>query len=256
MAENPRRRADELASLGRAIDLGMTLIDTAEMYGEGAAEELVAEAIRGRREQVFLVSKVYPHNASRRGTIQACERSLRRLRVDSIDLYLLHWRGSVPLSETFEAFTDLEADGKIGAYGVSNFDTRDMEDAWKIAPGRLIATNQILYNLSRRNVEHDLLPWCGKHSVPVMAYSPVEQGRLIKNRRLTEIAQSKDATPAQVAIAWLLAQPGVIVIPKAGDPRHVEENRAAADIQLTDADLSALDAAFPRPRDRRPLEML
>ena len=256
MGEDGRRRSGEVAALRRAIDLGMTLIDTAEMYGEGAAEELVGEAIRGRREEVFLVSKVYPHNAGRHSAIEACERSLRQLGVGQIDLYLLHWRGSIPLEETFEAFSRLVADGKIGAYGVSNLDTSDMEEAWGIAAGRGTAVNQILYNLGRRAVELDLLPWCRAHQVPVMAYSPVEQGRLLRNRKLKEIAQGRGATPAQIAIAWLLAQQGVIAIPKAGDVKHVEENRHAGEIALSDAEMAALDEAFPRPRERRPLEML
>jgi diketogulonate reductase-like aldo/keto reductase len=256
MGEEPRRRATELAALKHAIDLGMTLIDTAEMYGEGAAEELIGEAIRGRRSEVFLVSKVYPHNAGRRGAIQACDRSLRRLGVDFIDLYLLHWRGSVPLSQTFEAFYQLMDDGKIRAFGVSNFDTRDLEEARAIPTGQEIATNQILYNLTRRNVEHDLLPWCREHHIPVMAYSPVEQGRLLQNRQLVEMARGREATPAQIALAWLLAQPEMIVIPKAGDPKHVAENRQAADLELSAAELTELDAAFPRPRQRRSLEML
>jgi len=256
MGEDPRRRASELSALRKAIDLGMTLIDTAEMYGEGAAEELIAEAIHGRREEVFLVSKVYPHNAGRHSAVQACERSLTRLGVDRINLYLLHWRGSVSLEETFEAFAILSAEGKIGAYGVSNFDTNDMEELWQIPAGGQTAVNQILYNLKRRAVEHDLLPWCLEHHVPVMAYSPVEQGDLLQNRKLIEIAKAKDATPAQIAIAWLLTHRDVIVIPKAGDPRHVEENRAAANIRLTDSEMAELDRAFPRPRERRPLEML
>jgi diketogulonate reductase-like aldo/keto reductase len=256
MGESVSRRDDELAALRRSIDLGMTLIDTAEMYGEGAAEELIAEAIHGRRDQVFLVSKVYPHNAGRRGAVDACDRSLRRLRVDRIDLYLLHWRGSIPLDETFAAFEKLVDDGKIGAYGVSNLDTKDMQEVWKIPSGKRVVVNQILYNLTRRAVEHDLLHWCRQRKVAIMAYSPVEQGDLLRNRKLIEVARNRGATPAQVAIAWLLAQPEVIVIPKAGNPRHVEENRGAADIQLTAAEMDALDRAFPRPRERRPLEML
>jgi len=256
MGEDSRRRSDELAALRQALDLGMTLIDTAEMYGEGRAEELVGEAIRGRRDPAFLVSKVYPHNAGKRSAMEACERSLRRLGVDRIDLYLLHWRGSIPLEDTFEAFSRLTDEGKIAAYGVSNFDTDDLEEAWGIPDGRLVATDQILYNLVRRSVEHALLPWCRQHEVPVMAYSPVEQGELLRNRKLGEIAQRRGATPAQIALAWLLAQPGVIVIPKAGDPVHVAENRKAADMQLTAEELSDLDAAFPRPRQRKPLEML
>ena len=256
MGEDPRRRAAELAALQQAIDLGMTLIDTAEMYGEGASEELIGEAIRGRRDQVYLVSKVYPHNAGRRGVVQACDRSLRRLGVETLDLYLLHWPGSIPLAETFEAFHRLVQEGKIRAFGVSNFDTGEMEQAWEAPNGRHLAANQILYNLTRRGVEHALLPWCRDHRLPIMAYSPVEQGRLLSNPKLAEIARRRQATPAQIALAWLLAQPGVIAIPKAGDPRHVAENFQAAHIELTPVDLTDLDRAFPRPVKRRPLEML
>jgi diketogulonate reductase-like aldo/keto reductase len=226
------------------------------MYGEGAAEELIGEAIRGRRDEVFLVSKVYPHNAGQRGAIEACERSLRRLGVDRIDLYLLHWRGSIPLTETFEAFTKLVDDNKIGAFGVSNFDREDLQEAWTVPAGRHITTNQILFNLTRRNAEHTVLPWCREHQVPIMAYSPVEQGRLLTKRKLITIAEKRGATPARIAIAWLLAQPDTIVIPKAGDPEHVAENRGAADIELTETELRELDEAFPRPAKRRPLEML
>ncbi len=256
LGEDARLRSSELAALKSAIDLGMTLIDTAEMYGEGAAEELIGEAIRGRREDVFLVSKVYPHNAGRHGAVHACERSLRRLGVERIDLYLLHWRGSIALAETFEAFTRLLDEGKIGAYGVSNFDTGDLEEAYSIPAGRHVATDQILYNLTRRGVEHDLLPWCRETSRAGHGLLPVEQGRLLRNRKLARIAEGREATPAQVAIAWLLAQPETIVIPKAGDARHVAENRQAADIELTAVELTELDRAFPRPRERRPLEML
>ena len=245
MAEDARHRTAELTSIKRAIDLGMTLIDTAEMYGEGSAEELVGEAIRGRREEVFLVSKVYPHNAGRHAAIAACDRSLLRLGVERIDLYLLHWRGSVPLSETFAAFSELLDAGKIGAFGVSNFDVDDMQEAWADPNGRHLATNQILYNLTRRSVEHDLLPWCASHRVPVMAYSPVEQGRLIRK-----------GIPAQTALAWLLNKEGIIAIPKSSDVRHIEENRVAADLVLTTEELAQLDRAFPRPRKPKPLEML
>jgi diketogulonate reductase-like aldo/keto reductase len=256
MGDDKRRRPDEIKAIQQSIDLGMTLIDTAEMYGEGASEELVGEAIHGRREQVFLVSKVYPHNAGRGGAIEACERSLRRLRVDALDLYLLHWRGSIPLAETFEAFDKLVRDGKIRSFGVSNFDMGDLLEAWTIPNARALATNQILYNLTRRGIEFDLLPWCRNNRIPIMAYSPVEQGRLLRNPKLTDIARRRDATAAQVAIAWLLVQPDVIVIPKAGDPRHVAENRAAADIALSADELRKLDLAFPRPTQPMPLEML
>jgi diketogulonate reductase-like aldo/keto reductase len=256
MGEDAKRRSDELAALRLAIDLGITLIDTAEMYGEGAAEELIGEAISGRRDKVFLVSKVYPHNAGRRSARQACERSLRRLGVESIDIYLLHWRGSIPLAETFDALAKLQSEGKIRAYGVSNLDTDDMEEAFGILAGRQIVTNQILYNLTRRSPEYDLLPFCREHRIPVMAYSPVEQGRLLRHRGLEEIAKRRGATPAQVAIAWLLAQRGMIAIPKAGNPKHVEENCGAAKITLTSSELSELEREFPRPKKRKALEML
>jgi diketogulonate reductase-like aldo/keto reductase len=256
IGDSSRRRPQEIAALQRGIELGMTLIDTAEMYGEGASEELIGAAIRGRRNKVFLVSKVYPHNASRRGAVEACEQSLGRLGVDCIDLYLLHWRGSIPLNETFAAFDELKRAGKIAAFGVSNFDTADMEEAWAEPHGRDIAVNQILYNLTRRGVEHDLLPWLRKNHVPVMAYSPVEQGRLVRHPKLAAIASARGATPAQIALAWLLAQPEVIAIPKAADPKHVEENRGAAEMELTAEEFAALDAAFPRPTSRKPLEML
>ena len=256
MGESSRLRSLEIVALRRSIDLGMTLIDTAEMYGEGAAEELIGQAIHGRRDQVFLVSKVYPHNASRRGTVAACERSLKRLGVDCIDVYLLHWPGSIPLVETLEAFAELKSAGKISAFGVSNFDTADMDEAWGLPHGREIATNQILYNLTRRSVEHDLLPWLRVNGIPVMAYSPVEQGSLLRQPKVGAIGARRGATPAQIALAWVLAQPDVIAIPKSGDPRHVEENRAAADIELSKEELAALDAAFPRPKSRKSLEVL
>ena len=256
MGEDARRRAAEVAALRRGIELGMTLIDTAEMYGEGAAERLIGETVRGRRDEVFLVSKVYPHNASRHGVAAACERSLKRLGVDSIDLYLLHWRGSIPLAETLEAFEELRRAGKIAAFGVSNFDTVDLEESWAAAHGREIAVNQILYNLTRRGVEIDLLPWCREQNVAVMAYSPIEQGRLARDANLKKMAAARGVTAAQLALQWVLAQPGVIVIPKAGDPAHVEENRAAAELSLTDREMAELNSIFPRPSKRKPLEML
>ena len=256
MGEDKRHRSREIAALQRGIDLGMTLIDTAEMYAEGGAEEVVGEAIRGRRDRVFLVSKVYPHNASRQGAIAACERSLQRLGVATIDLYLLHWRGSVPLPETLDAFYQLVRAGKIGAFGVSNFDTSDMREAWELAHGPEIATDQILYNLPRRGAEIDLLPWLRGRDVPVMAYSPVEQGRLLRNPKLTKVAAGRGATAAQIALAWVLTHAGVCAIPKSADLKHVDENRAAADMELTADELAALDLAFPPPRKRAPLEML
>jgi diketogulonate reductase-like aldo/keto reductase len=234
----------------------MTLIDTAEMYGEGGAEEVIAQAIADCRQTVFLVSKVYPHNASRQGVIAACERSLRRLKTDYLDLYLLHWPGSVPLAETLAAFQQLKQAGKIREYGVSNFDTAEMEAARALAGGEAIATDQVLYNLMRRGIEWDLLPWCRQRGMPIMAYSPLEQGRLLRSQPLKTIAQQRNVTPAQIALAWLLHQDNVIVIPKAGSISHVEQNRAALDLQLTAAELNALDAAFPPPAKRIGLAML
>ncbi|HJV75506.1 MAG TPA: aldo/keto reductase [Noviherbaspirillum sp.] len=256
MAEKKRHRAHEIASLRLGIDLGMTLIDTAEMYADGAAEELVGEAIAGRRDEVFLVSKVLPDNATRQGTIAACERSLRRLRTDRIDLYLLHWRGGVPLAETMDAFAALTRDGKIRHWGVSNFDLADMEELGELPGAAAVAANQVLYNLSRRGIEYDLLPWCAKRGLPVMAYSPIEQGRLLDDPALQTVAARHGASPAQIALAWVLRQPGVIAIPKAGNPVHVRENRAALEIVLTQADLELLDRDFPPPDSARPLAII
>jgi diketogulonate reductase-like aldo/keto reductase len=255
MAEAPARRSDEIAALREGVSLGLTLIDTAEMYADGESERLVGEAIAGVRNEVFLVSKAYPQNASRRRLTEACEASLRRLRTDRLDLYLLHWRGSVPLAETVEAMEALRSAGKIRHWGVSNLDTADMAELVG-AGGDGCVTDQILYNLTRRGPEHDLLPWLADHAMPVMAYSPVEQGRLIAYPALARVAETIGATPAQVALAWTLRRDGTIAIPKAGTEAHVRENRAAADLILSDADLAALDAAFPRPRGRGPLEML
>jgi diketogulonate reductase-like aldo/keto reductase len=256
MGEQARRAADEALALRLGLDLGMTLIDTAEMYGDGGAEEVVAEAIAGRRNEVFLVSKVLPENASRRKTVEACERSLRRLGTDRIDLYLLHWRGSVPLADTLEAFQELTAAGKIRHWGVSNFDTDDMDELAALPGGADCATNQVLYNLTRRGIEFDLLPWCRERRIPLMAYSPIEQGRLLGHAVLKAVAARHGTTPAQAALAWLLRQPDVIVIPKATDPGHVRENRAALNLKLTPQDLADLDKAFPAPARKRPLEML
>ena len=255
MGERRDRRTAEIAALRAGVDLGMTLIDTAEMYGDGAAETLIGEALGPVRDELFLVSKAYPQNASRKRLPLACEASLRRLGTDRLDLYLLHWRGSVPLGETVEAMEALKAAGKIRHWGVSNLDTDDMEDLLA-AGGDACSTDQILYNLTRRGPEHDLLPWLRDHAMPVMAYSPVEQGRLVAHPALAAIAERLNATPAQVALAWTLHRDGVIAIPKAGSVAHVHENRAAADLALPEAVLAALDKAFPRPRERRPLEML
>jgi diketogulonate reductase-like aldo/keto reductase len=256
MGEARTRGADMVAALRLGLDLGMTLIDTAEMYGEGGAEEVVGKAIAGRRDAVFLVSKVYPHNASRRGAVAACERSLQRLGTDRLDLYLLHWRGSVPLAETLEIFGALQRQGKIRQYGVSNFDVADMEELWRLGGGDATAANQVLYNLSRRGIEWELLPWLRRRRIPAMAYSPIDQGRLPTKRALVAIAKRRGVTPAQLALAWLLHRPDIIVIPKAGRAEHVRDNRAALDVTLSPADLAELDAAFPPPHGPNALEML
>jgi diketogulonate reductase-like aldo/keto reductase len=255
MGERAESRGEEIAALRTGLDLGMTLIDTAEMYADGESERVVGTAIAGRRDDVFLVSKAYPQNASRTRLTGACEASLERLGTDRLDLYLLHWRGSVPLGETIEAMAALVAAGKILRWGVSNLDRDDMEEL-VAAGGTDCATDQILYNLTRRGPEHDLLPWLAAQDMLVMAYSPVEQGRLLGHPALARVAAARGATAAQVALAWLLAREGVIVIPKAGRAEHVRENRAAADLILTPEELTELDRAFPRPRTAVSLEML
>ncbi|MBB3474719.1 aldo/keto reductase [Sphingomonas sp. BK345] len=255
MGERADRRDEEIAALRTGIDLGMTLIDTAEMYANGESERVVGAAVEGRRDDVFLVSKAYPQNTSRTRLTGACEASLERLGTDRLDLYLLHWRGGVPLGETVEAMDALVAAGKILRWGVSNLDRADMEELVAAAGGDC-ATDQILYNLTRRGPELELLPWLVAHDMPVMAYSPVEQGRLLGHPALARVAAARGATAAQVALAWLLAGEGVIVIPKAGRAEHVRENRAAADLILTPEELTELDRAFPRPRTAMPLEML
>ena len=256
MGDHAARRADEIRALQAGIDLGMTLIDTAEMYGNGKSESLVGEAITGRRDAVFLVSKVLPSNASRQGTKNACERSLKRLKTDVIDLYLLHWQGSYPFEDTVAAMQDLIAEGKIRHWGVSNMDVAEMDEFFSIPKGNTCAMNQILYNLSRRGVEFDLLPWCEQRKVRVMAYSPVEQGRILSNKALAQVAKRHDATPAQIALAWVLRRPGVIAIPKAGTEAHVRENAGCLSIELTAQDHTELDAAFPPPTRKKHLEML
>jgi diketogulonate reductase-like aldo/keto reductase len=256
LAEISRRRQSEIAALRLGLDLGMALIDTAEMYADGDSEELVGEAIAGRRDEVFLVSKVYPHNASRRGTVAACERSLQRLGTDRIDLYLLHWRGQVPLAETIEAMESLISAGKIRYWGVSNLDNADMRELVSAKGGKAVATDQVLYNLTRRGVEFDLLPWLSKNNIPLMAYSPIEQGRLLGEPVLDEIAERHGATPAQIALAWLLRRENLIAIPKASTEEHTRENRGAMDVMLTAEDLAELDEVFPAPTRAQPLEML
>lgn len=256
MAERRRARKDEVAALRLGLDLGMTLVDTAELYADGAAEELVAEAIEGRRDDVFLVSKVHPSNAGRTDTVRACESSLRRLGTDRLDLYLLHWRSSTPLEQTVEAFTRLVDDGKARHWGVSNFDVSDMAELVDLPAGGAAAANQVVYSLARRGIEADLLPWCQDGGVPLMAYSPVDQGRLLTHRAVQTMAGRHRATPAQVALAWVLRHDGVITIPKAGSPEHVRENRAALDLELTAEDLAELDRAFPPPDEQQPLDIL
>jgi diketogulonate reductase-like aldo/keto reductase len=256
MGENQAARAEEIATLRLGLDLGLTLIDTAEMYGEGRAEELIGEVIEGRREEVFLTSKVYPHNASREGAVAACERSLKRLRTDYIDLYLLHWRGRVPLTETMEGFMGLHQAGKIRYYGVSNFDRADMQELWSVPGGSGIAANQLLYNLTRRGIEHGLVPWLREQHVPIMAYSPIEQARLIRNPTLVDFAQANGMTPAQAALAWLLSHEDVIAIPKTSRRERLKENVGALDHHLTAAQLEELDRLFPAPTRPDRLEML
>lgn len=256
MGEDSRKANAEIESLKRGLDLGMTLIDTAEMYAEGGAEKITGAAIAGRRDEVFLVSKVYPWNASRQGVIDACECSLKRLRTDHLDLYLLHWRGEHPLAETVAGFEELRRAGKIGAWGVSNFDVADMEELMIVPGGKNCAANQVLYNLSRRGVEYDLLPWCQQREIAIMAYSPIEQGRLVRNDTLIHISKAYQATPAQVALAFLLEREGVIAIPKSANPERVAENAAATELDISDEDWTTLDAAFPPPTEKRPLAMI
>jgi diketogulonate reductase-like aldo/keto reductase len=255
MGEDRRRRKDETDAIRHGLDLGFTLIDTAEMYGEGGAEEAIADAIAGRRGGLYIVSKVYPHNASRRGAIAACERSLKRLRIERIDLYLLHWIGSVPFDETIAAFQKLKDDGKIVDWGVSNFDVDDLQ-SWHEKDGGRCGTNQVMFNLARRGVEFDLLPWMRRRKMPLMAYSPFDRGPLVRDRRLKTIADRHGATPAQVALSWLLQLPGVVAIPKSADKARLGENFGALKVKLTDADLAELDRAFPSPRSKRSLSIV
>ena len=256
MGERASERAAELAAVRLGIELGMRLIDTAEMYGEGAAETIVGEAIAGRRDDFFLVSKVYPHNASRKGAIAACERSLKRLNTDRLDLYLLHWRGSHPLAETVEAFETLKKDGKIDAWGVSNLDVDDLDELARVPNGKHCASNQVLYHLGSRSIEWQLLEQCRRDRIMVMAYSPLGQGPLLKKPALKKIADKHGCDPAAVALAWVLRQPGVITIPKAVRPEHVRANVTALDVTLDKDDLAAVDAAFPPPKRATPLGML
>lgn len=256
MGEDPAARAEEIASLREGIELGLTLIDTAEMYGEGASERLVGEAIAGLREQVFLVSKVYPFNASREGTVAACERSLRRLGVEQLDLYLLHWRGDIPFAETLEAFDRLQSAGKIRHFGVSNLDLDEMRAFCALPGGAAVATDQLLYNLTRRGIEWDLLPWCRERGIPVMAYSPIEQARLLADDRLRGLAADQGLSPAQLALAWLLASDDVIAIPKSAKRTHLRDNAAVLGRRLAPEVLAELDRLFPPPSGPVPLETL
>jgi aldehyde reductase len=255
MGDSPLKRNEELATIRMALDEGMSLIDTAEMYGDGRAESLVGKAIAGRRSDAFLVSKVLPQNASRKGTILACERSLHRLGTDSIDLYLLHWRGSVPLDATIEAFLELQRSGKIRSYGVSNLDLGDMQELWK-AGGQGVATDQLLYNLCRRGIEWDLLPWLRERHIPVMAYSPLEQGRLLQDSKLASFARKHQRTPAQAALGWLLSMDGVIAIPKTSSRTRLEEIFQTCRRPLHADEISDLDQLFPPPSAPEDLAML
>jgi diketogulonate reductase-like aldo/keto reductase len=256
MGEKHALRAEEIATLQLALDLGVNLIDTAEMYGDGRSEELIGLALEGRRQEAFLVSKVYPHNASRQVVTAACERSLNRLRTDHLDLYLLHWRGSIPFSETIEGFMALQQAGKIRHFGVSNLDLSDMQELWQVPGGNRVATNQLLYNLTRRGIEWDLLPWLQEHGVPMMAYSPLEQGRLLRNAKLTDFAKANGMTRSQAALGWVLAREGVIAIPKTSNRERLKENLEALAHPLTQEQLAELDRLFPPPRGPKPLEML
>ncbi len=255
MGESPGRRDDEVRALNLGLDLGMTLIDTAEMYAAGESERVVGEVLKQRRDEVFLVSKVMPQNASRDGTMRACESSLKRLNTDAIDLYLLHWPSSEPLSDTIAAFRQLRDEGKIRHWGVSNFPVNNLQQAEQIAPGES-ATNQVLYNLQRRGIEHDMTGWCRDHGVFIMAYSPLDQGRLEISDALKSVAKRHDATPEQIALAWTIRMDHVITIPKASKPEHVEQNAQSAEIKLSDEDLKLLDEAFPPPNGPSELEWL
>lgn len=256
MGEDADRRAAEVRALQLGLDLGMSLVDTAEMYGEGGSEEVVGEALRGRRDSAYVVSKFYPHNASRRKLVAACEASLKRLRIARLDLYLLHWRGSVPLEETVEALESLVAAGKIVRWGVSNFDVEDVQELARAPGGQRVGANQVLYNLARRGIEFDLLPLCTGSHIDVMAYSPLDEGTLARHPSLIPIARDCGATPSQVAIAWLLQRPGVCVIPKATREEHVRANAAARELQLPVAILQRIDHAFPPPKGKRALEVI
>jgi diketogulonate reductase-like aldo/keto reductase len=257
LGDRAQRRQQEISALQLGIDLGLTLIDTAEMYGDGASEKLVADAVAGRREQVFLVTKILPGNAtSKRKIVAACEDSLRRLRVEYVDLYLLHWRSGENLPVAVETFNGLVTAGKIRRWGVSNFDGADLEELQQLPDGGKVSSNQVLYNLSRRGIEFGLLPQARQSGLHVMAYTPIEQGRILGNAALRKVAERHEATPVQIALAWVIRREGVTAIPRTSSPEHVRENAAALNIQLSADDLAALDAAFPPPGRAQPLEML
>jgi diketogulonate reductase-like aldo/keto reductase len=256
LGEDPDGRDIELDALRAGMDIGLTLIDTAEMYGDGAAEELVGRAIAGRRDDVFLVSKVLPHHATRQGTVDACQGSLRRLDTDRLDLYLLHWRGRVPVEETVAAFETLVSRGLIRSWGVSNFDAPDLDQLVGLPGGDRVQTDQVLYNLARRGPEYDLMPWCRGRRMPLMAYSPVDHGRLLEHRAVRDMAADKGVTPAQLAIAWVLRMPDVFAVAKASTRARVIENRAALEIGFSTAELDRLDRTFPPPFSKVPLEVL
>jgi diketogulonate reductase-like aldo/keto reductase len=256
MGERASDRGREVAALRQGLDFGMTLIDTAEMYGDGGAERVVGEAIAGRRDEVFLVSKVYPHHASRRGVVAACERSLARLKTDHLDLYLLHWRGEIPLAETVAGFEQLRTTGRIRDWGVSNFDRSDMEALLALPDGAHCAANQLLYHLDCRGIEWDLLPLCRRRRIAAMAYSPFDEGRLLRNHRLVSLASRIGLTPAQLALAWLIAQPDIATIPKANDPAHVHDNFKALDVKFSSDVRAEIDRIFPPPSRATPLKMI
>ena len=255
MGENPAARKDEVAALRLGLDLGMNLIDTAEMYGEGRAEEIVRDALLGRRDEVFVVSKFYPYNAARAPLLEACEGSLRRLAIECLDLYLLHWRGSVPLEDTVATLERLVKDGKIRRWGVSNLDVDDLDELVEAPGGGNLAANQVLYSLTQRGIEYDLVAWCKRRHVPLMAYSPLDQGAIASNRALRNVADRLGVEPARVALAWVLRDPSMIAIPKATRPEHVRANCAAGELTLDATALAALDKAFPPPRRKTPLAM-
>lgn len=256
MGESDSAAAQEIKALQYGIDLGFTLIDTAEMYANGGSETIVGKAIQGRRDRVFLVSKVLPSNASMTGTVNACEASLRRMKTDYLDLYLLHWPGSIPLEETVNAMTSLVKQGKIRQWGVSNFDVGDLQKLLQLIEPKQLATNQVLYNLSRRGIEFDLLPWHEQHHIPLMAYAPIEQGRLLKNQALIQLANKHNVQPAQIALAWVLQHSNIIAIPKASSIQHVKDNANALSIELTNDDMAYLNQHFPPPKSKEPLAIL